>query len=291
MTLGGARAFLARLFKAFLDDAVDDVAAMMTYYAIFALFPMLLFILSLTLLVLPPGVVDDAVQMFGRALPRDVYEVVSKQIAAAQAATDGNVAIFGGVLALWGASRGAAALTFALNRVFTVQETRSFWWRQLLAILVTAMVALLIVIALALLLLGPTIGHRVADRYDLGDTFDAVWGVSAWVFAGGLMTLVWALLYKWLPNHHAPLRVFTPGAAVGVLLWVAVSRVMTFFVSHLTDYEATYGALASAVTFLLWLWVSNLALLMGAEISDVLHGRDVRERSPLVPRKVARQFV
>lgn len=270
--------FASRLVKAFLDDAVDDVAAMMTYYAIFALFPMLLFILSLTLLILPSAVVTDAVAMFGRALPPDIYRVVSDQIAAAQAATDGNVALLGGALALWGASRGTSALTFALDRVFGLTETRSFWRRQAIAIGVTAMVALMIVVALALLLLGPTIGHRLADRHDLGDAFDAAWGVSAWVGAGALMTLVWAFLYKTLPDHHQPLRLFTPGALIGVLLWVAVSRLMTYFVATFTDYEATYGVLATAVTFLLWLWLSNLALLTGAEIADVM-GATRRERT------------
>ncbi len=264
------RRFVSRLVKAFLDDGVDDVAAMMTYYAIFALFPMLLFILSLTLLILPSAVVSDAVVMFGRALPPDIFRVVRDQVAAAQAATDGNVAILGGVLALWGASRGTSALTFALDRVFGLTETRSFWRRQAIAIGVTAMVALMIAVSLSLLLLGPALGHRIADRYDLGDAFDTAWGVTAWIGAGALMTLVWALLYKLLPDHHRPLRLFTPGAAIGVLLWVAVSRLMTFFVATFTNYEATYGVLATAVTFLLWLWLSNLALLIGAEIADVM---------------------
>jgi membrane protein len=216
--------------------------------------------------------------------------VVSTQVAEAQAATDGNVALIGGLVALWGASRGASALTVALNRVFTVEETRPFWWRQVLAILVTAMVALLIVLALALLLFGPTIGHAVADRYHLGATFDTLWETGRWIGAGALMTFVWALRYRLLPNHHAPLRIFTPGAIIGVLLWVGVSRAMTYFVSTFTDFEATYGALASAVTFLLWLWLSNLALLIGAEITDVLHRPDVRASSP-APAKTAPQIV
>jgi membrane protein len=136
------------------------------------------------------------------------------------------------------------------------------------------------VLALGLLLLGPAVGRALGEYFELGSTFDTLWTAGQWLGAGALMTLVWSLLYKLLPNHHAPLKVFTPGAAVGVLLWVGVSRVMTFFLERFTDFEATYGALATAVTFLLWLWLSNLALLIGAEISDVIHGGDVRQRSP-----------
>jgi membrane protein len=281
MSIRGIRRFFSRLVSAFLDDGVDDVAAMMTYYAIFALFPMLLFILSLTLLVLPSSVIEEAAAMIGRAMPAELDHIVRAQATRAEAATDGTTALIGGVLALWGASRGTSSLTVALNRVFTVPESRPWWRRQVLAIAVTGLVALLIVIALGLLVLGPTLGHAVADRYDLGDSFDAGWTVARWLGAGALMTLVWAMLYKLLPDHDVPLRVFTPGAAAGVVLWIAVSQAMTYLITTFADFEATYGALAGAVTFLLWLWLSNLALLLGAEISDVLH------RPAAAPRAVA----
>ena len=117
----------------------------------------------------------------------------------------------------------------------------------------------------------------MADRYALGATFDAAWTVTALIGAGALMTFVWALLYKLLPSSTAPLRIFTPGAAVGVVLWVGVSHAMTLFLTYLSNFEATYGALAGAVTFLLWLWLSNLALLVGAEISDILHRPDLKQ--------------
>jgi len=262
------RRFGRRLVASVVRDDVDDLAAMMTYYVIFALFPMLLFVLSLTLLVLPGDVLTEATAMASRALPHEVGTLIEAQLGRTRAATAPHVALISGGLTLWGASRGTAALTVALNRVFGVTETRPWWRRQLLAIGVTVLVALLIVLALALLLLGPVLGRSLAQHSGLGATFAMVWAVARWLGAAALMTLVWALLYDLLPDRTAPLLVVTRGAAVGVVLWIAVSQGAALFVTYIADFEATYGALAGALTFLFWLWLSNLALLVGAELSE-----------------------
>ena len=173
-------------------------------------------------------------------------------------------------MALWGASRGASALATALGTIYTKPETRSWFRRQLIAIAVTIAIAVLVIVALSLLVVGPTLGHWATDRFGLGDTFDTVWSIGRWVGAGLLVMFVWALAYKLLPNTDAPLHVFTPGAIVGVLVWLGLSALFGLYLQHFNSFETTYGTLGGAIIFLLWLWLSNIVLLVGAEINDVL---------------------
>jgi membrane protein len=262
--------FLKKLGKEALDDNITDVGAMMAYYAVLALFPMLVFIVTTALLVLDPSTVHEGVQMATSAMPAGVRAVVSKQVSSLIDSAGAGFAILGAVLALWGASRGAASLQGALNSIFNKKETRPWWKRQVIAIAVTAGVSLLIILALAMLTIGPVIGHYVADRFGLGGAFDLAWGIGRWIGAGLLVMIVWAILYKFLPDTDAPFRIFTPGAVVGVILWLGISLLFGLYLRYFNSYDATYGALGGAIVFLTWLWLSNIALLFGAEFNDVL---------------------
>ena len=266
------RGFVRRFVRGFLDDGLDDIAAMMTYYAIFAVFPMLVFVLSLTLLVVPGDVITDGVAMAMRVLPPEVGRILADEVARTRHATEPYVAVLSGAIALFGASRGTSALTGALNRVFALRETRPWWRRQLLAIGVTLLIAAMIVLALSLLLIGPILGPWVERHNRVGGAVELSWSIGRWLGAAAMMTLVWATLYRLLPDHPARdlrWRVFAPGAAIGVILWISVSQGAAYVMSHLTDFQATYGALAGALALLFWMWLSNLALVIGAELSQV----------------------
>lgn len=265
------RRFGVELGRSLRNDDVDDLAAMMTYYAIMALFPMVLFVFAVALLVLPANMVRDAAASLTAPLPADVATLLRAQIERMREASNPGLAVLGGALALWSASRGASGLTTALNRVFAKRETRPWLHRQLRAILVTAIVAVIVVVALALLVIAPELGARAASRLDLGsEAFDTAWWIARWIGAGVLATILWSLLYQTLPDTSAPLRVFTPGAFVGVVLWILVSRGLTLFIAYISDFQDAYGAFASVIIVLLWLWLSNLTLLVGAEISAVI---------------------
>jgi len=275
--------FLKKLGYELDNDSVTDIAAMMTYYAIFSLFPMLFFVVTLGLLVVPSDVLQQAVDMMATAAPPAVAKLLSEQVMRMEQAASAGIALLSIVIALWGASRGAAAFGIALNRMFEKRETRSWVKRALIAIAVTLVVAVLSIVALGLLVVGPVAGHAIADRFGLGTQFDVAWGVARWLGAGLLIMLVWAILYKFLPDTDAPFRIFTPGACIGVLAWLAVCKLFAVYLDHWGDYEATYGTLATMVVFLTWLWLSNLALLLGAEVNDVL--ADFRKhRSPAAAR-------
>jgi membrane protein len=231
---------------------------------------MLVFVITIAMLVLDNETIMQGVSMATQAMPHTTRELIASRVMAFVETADAGFAIGGAALALWGASRGTAALGGALNTMFKKKETRSWIRRQLIAIGVTLAVAILVVAALLLLVVGPIAGHWVADRFGLGGAFDVGWGIGRWLGAGVLVMLVWAILYKFLPNTDAPFRIFTPGAAVGVVLWLGVSALFGLYLGHFDSYEATYGALGAGIIFLTWLWLSNMALLFGAEINDVL---------------------
>ena len=264
------KAFLRRFGKELVDDGVTDIGAMMAYYAVLAIFPMLVFVLSLALLVLDPDTVRQGAALALEAAPDSVRDQVIGRVNELIDASSAGFAIVGALLALWGASRGAAGLMTALNRVFDKKETRGWFKRQAIAVAITLAVALLVVLALGLLFVGPYVGHLIADRFGLGHVFDVVWGIGRWIGAGLLVMVVWAVLYKFLANTDAPFRIFTPGAIAGVIVWLGISALFNVYLSHFNSYEATYGALGGAIIFLTWLWLSNIAILLGAEINDVL---------------------
>ncbi len=271
--------FFKQLVHEMAADGIDDVGAMLTYYAIMALFPMLVFVVTLALLVLDNSTIQQGVAMATEAMPGSTRTMIAGYIQTLIDHASAGFAIGSVMIALWSASRGAVALSGALNVIFSKKETRSWLHRQVLAISLTLALAVLIVIALAFLVIGPTVGHWISDRVGLGDSFDVVWGIARWVGAGLLVMMVWALLYRFLPNTKAPLRIFTPGAFIGVLMWLGVSALFGLYLAHFNSYEATYGVLGTGIIFLTWLWLSNIALLLGAEINDVL--ADLRRhRSP-----------
>jgi membrane protein len=262
--------FFSQLGRELLDDRVDDVGAMMAYYAILALFPMLVFVLTLAMLIVDSATIQQGVVMVTEAMPPSTRAMIAGRVQVFVDTAGAGFAVGSAAIALWGASRGAVALSNALNVMFDKEETRPWWRRQATAIAVTLGVAVVVVLALALLVAGPLAGHWIADRFGLGGAFDTAWSVGRWVGAGLLVMIVWAVLYKFLPNTGAPFRIFTPGAIVGVLLWLGISYGFGVYLDHFNSYEATYGALGGGIIFLTWLWLSNIALLFGAEVNDVL---------------------
>src|SRR6185312_8062918 len=151
-------AFVRRLAKELIDDDISDIGAMMAFYAVLALFPMIVFVISVALLVIDPDTVRDGASFALRYAPTSARDVILTRVDSLIDASSGGVAIFGAVLALWGASRGANALMIALTLIHDKPESRSWIKRQVIAVGVTLGVAALIVTALGLLFVGPLVG-------------------------------------------------------------------------------------------------------------------------------------
>lgn len=284
-TRGAIRRFVVQLARGLAADRIADAGAMMAYYAILALFPMLVFVLTIAMLVVDVATIEQGVAIVTQAMPPSTREVITARVQAFVDTASAGFAVGTAAFALWGAARGARALSGALNTMSGKAETRPWWRRQLLAIGVTLAVAIIMVLALALLVIGPIAGHWLADRLGLGAAFDRAWSVGRWLGAGLLVMLVWAMLYRLLPNTRAPFRTFLPGAFAGVLGWLGLSYGFGVYLGYAGGYETTYGALGGGIVFLVWLWLSNIALLFGAEVNDVL--ADLRRDRAAAARQVA----
>ena len=262
--------FVKLLVHELANDNILDNGAMMAYYAILALFPMLVFVVTIGLIVLPEATLLEGLGMATQAMPPATRDLVSAQVIALMKSAHAGFAIGGAGLALWGASRGMNSLMGALNAMFNTPESRPWWKRQLIAISMTLGMTVLVIAALGLLVVGPLVGHWIVDRFGLGGVFDWLWAIGHWVGAGVLVLFVWSLLYKFLPNNRRPFRLFSPGAVLAVFMWLTISFGFGFYLSHFNSYSNTYGALGGGIIFLTWLWLSAIALLFGAEVNDVV---------------------
>ena len=258
--------FLGELKRAYTEHELADRAAMLTYYGILAVFPMVAFVLTVALLVIPESTIREGLGMLTKAMPEQAASIVAGYVEKLRSAAGGGIAVVSAVLALWAASRGAVALERVLNVVYEVRETRPWWRIQATAVAMTAVVRLLLILALGLLAVGPA-GAYLAERFGLGEAFSAVWAVGRWVLAALIMVAIWSLLFRNLPNHARRGGSFSVGAAAGVIFWLAASLLFAVYVSNFGSYEKTYGALGAVVIFLVWMWISNLALLLGAQVN------------------------
>jgi membrane protein len=250
-----------------------------------SLFPALLVGVSLLGLLGDQSLVTDAVRYAREhGAPPDVARALDASLSAtvknAGGAVSGALAL-GIVVAIYGASGAFGGAGRALNVVYGVTETRSFLTHKLADIGWTLVAILLAVIALFSIFLGGGLAGDVFGVIGLGNTATSVWGFARWFVAIGAVLAMYALTYTFAPNTQPRhLRWITPGAGAGVLIWVLASAGFFLYVSNFGKYGATYGAFAGAVILLLWLYLSNLAFLFGAE----LNAERERERRPATSR-------
>jgi membrane protein len=188
--------------------------------------------------------------------------------------------VIGLATSLYGASGAFGAAGRALNKIFRVQEGRGFVRHKVNDLLWTLIVAALGLVTFVLIFLGGGLAADVLGKIGLGETAASIWLVARWPAALGVAMTIYAIVYYAAPNVEVRrFRWMTPGAVAGVLLWILASAVFFVYVSNFSSYSATYGAFAGAVILLVWLWLTNVALLFGAELNAVV---DLR-RSPYLP--------
>jgi membrane protein len=269
----------ARVWK---DDVLGR-AAQLSYFFIFALFPLLFFLASLL------GYFTRTGTELRRALLRYLSAVVPGKastlisdtlVEITQSSSSGKIS-FGLVLALWTASFGVGAIISTLNAAYGVKETRPLWKTQLLSVGLTVAVALLTVAALALLIYGGQIGELLAARLDLGDAFTSAWNVFQWPIVLLFVLLAFALIYYFAPNVKE-IRWYwiTPGSALALLLWLLVSFAFRTYLGFFDTYSTTYGSLGAVMILLLWLYLTGAAILVGGELNAVIEDAAARAGEP-----------
>jgi membrane protein len=264
---------LKRTWREYSDDQCTDLAAALTYYAVLSVFPAAAALISLLGVFGQSADTIDSLLKIGNDLGAgsvtDSIRGPLEQLASSQAA--GPALIIGLLTALWSASGYVGAFGRAMNRVYEVGEGRPFWKLRPLQMLVTLIaVALIGVVAVGLVVTGP-LADAIGKELGLGGTVVTVWSIAKWPVLAAVVVVVIAILYYATPNVKQPkFRWISVGAALALLVWVVASAAFGLYVANFGNYNKTYGTLAGAVVFLLWLWLTNLALLFGAELDAEL---------------------
>ncbi|MCW2736279.1 YihY/virulence factor BrkB family protein [Nocardioides sp.] len=273
-----------KTWREFSDDQCTDLAAALTYYAVLALFPAALAMLSLVGLVgQGPDTVDALLQVLrsvGAGGAADTLEPTLVQLSTSSSAGLGLV--LGLAAALWSASGYVGAFGRGMNRVYEVGEGRPVWKLRPTMLLVTLVtVVLTALVALSLVLTGPA-AEAVGDVIGLGSTAVLVWNIAKWPVMLLVVMLIVGLLYYATPNVKQPkFRWISVGAAVAIVVWLVASAAFGVYVANFSSYDKTYGSLAGVVVFLLWLWITNLALLFGAELdAELERARELQAGMP-----------
>lgn len=266
-----------RVWTEILKDEVADRAAALAYYFLFALFPILLFLAALLGLVPLPGLMDRLLAYADQALPGDAASIVARTLGEIKAGARGGLLSIGALGALWAASAGMASMMNALNVAHDVEDPRPWWTRRFLAVVLTVGFSAFILTALVLIVFGPRIGEVVAGRMGLGPQFTLVWNVVSLPVVMAFVLVGIALVYYFAPATRTPWRWVTPGSLVALVLWLAMSFGLRWYVATLADYGATYGSIGGVILLMTWLYLSGLALLVGAEINaEIEHAAVVR---------------
>ncbi|GGG25453.1 ribonuclease [Rhodococcoides trifolii] len=271
---------LRKTAREFSRDQCTDIAASLTYYAVLSIFPALLAIVSL-LGVFGQGqsTVDGVLQIVDDIGPSSAADSLRGPIESLVQAPAAGLALVTGLAgALWSASGYVGAFGRAMNRMYEVEEGRPVWKLRPVMLLVTVVALALLGLAAVMLVVSGPVATAIGDSVGLGDTALLVWNIVKWPLVLLFVVLAVAILYWATPNVQQPkFRWISAGAGVGVVVWILASVLFGFYVANFGSYNKTYGSLAGAIVFLLWLWITNLALLFGAELdSELERGRQLQ---------------
>ena len=276
---------LKRTVREFQEDNLTDWAAALTYWGVLSIFPALVVLVALLgLLGEHPRTTNALLEIIEDLSPGTTAQTLRDPIVQIVQSKGGAGALLGlGLLgAIWSASGYIGSFMRAMNVIYEVPEGRPFWKLRPLQIAVTVvMVMLLAMIAIAIVLTGP-LADAVGEAVGLGSGLVTAWNYGKWPVLVAIVIVMLALLYYVAPNvRHPGFRLVTPGAAVAVVLWLAASALFGLYVANFGSYNKTYGSLGGVVVFLIWLWLSNVAVLLGAEFdAEVERRRELEAGEP-----------
>src|SRR3954469_16735166 len=260
---------LKRTVSQFQDDKLPTWAAALTYYAVLSIFPMLLALVSV-LGVIGPSATQPLIDNLSSVAPGPAKDILTNALTSLQSSQGASTLalIVGLAAAIWSASGYIGAFMDAANAVWDAPEGRPIWKRIPLRLAVTVVLLFLLAAsALAVVLTGP-LARSAGDIIGLGSTFVTVWGIAKWPLLLLVVSLMISLLYWAGPNVKQPgFPWVTPGGILAVLLWIVASALFGFYVSNFASYNKTYGSLGGVIVFLVWLWITNLIILLGAEFN------------------------
>jgi membrane protein len=259
--------FLLDIKREWEKDNLDTIAGGLAFFGILAIFPFLLFAVSLASLLIDPATAAGVINDLYRIAPRPVADILSERINALSQGQSPAILTLSALGAIWAAAGGITALMEALNTAYGVKDSRPFWKRRGIALLCTLSGAVFVVVASLIAVATPVVADAIGGP--IGTLI--LWArlpVSAVIIMAVL-----AVLYYVLPDVEQEFKFITPGSIVAVLIWIAASLGFSFYVGRFGSYEVSYGALGGVIVLLLWMWISSMAVLLGAEINAIIEHR------------------
>jgi len=260
--------FLKRMGRRIGEDRCSGFAAEIAYYFLFAIFPFLLFLVTLLGFLHFPGLDERIMHAMEGVIPEQAAALVKTNVTRIVVSRRGDLLSFGILLSLWTASTAIVTLSEGLNAALKISESRSYVRLRATAILIVVCFSFFITVSLALLMFGHSIGSLIADRLGLGTLFSALWQWVRWSLSIVLAFFAFAGIYRFAPDGGKGRRLF-PGALIAVVAWFAASGGFSFYVSNFGSYDKTYGSVGAIIVLLTWLYLSGLIIMIGGEINAV----------------------
>lgn len=257
-------------FKEFTEDDMSTHAAALTYRFLLAIFPFLIFILTLLGAFNMEEFFDSLLNEARGALSPELYTQFENVLNQVQSGANGGLLSFGLILAIWSAAGGVRSVMHAFNVAYDVEEERGLLRKYLSSVLFTIGLAVIFLAALVLMFLGPQTIEWIADQVGLGAVVVTLWTWLRIPVAILLMVLAIALIYYFFPNVDQPFAIVSPGSVFAVVVWIIGTLGFSFYLSNFGNYNATYGSLAGVIVLLLYFYISSAVLLLGAEVNAVI---------------------
>jgi membrane protein len=289
---------LKRTVREFKEDNLTDWAAALTYYGILAIFPMLIVLVSLLGLI-GPSATQPLIDNLGKVAPGPAQQIFTSAIQNLQSSKGaaGVLFVVGLLGALWSASGYVAAFMRASNAIYDIEEGRPIWKTAPTRLWVTLVLVLMLAISAVAVVLTGGLAQEAGKVLGVGSGAVDVWNIAKWPVLLVIVSLMFSILYWASPNVKQPgFRWVTPGGVLAVVVWIVASLAFAFYVASFASYNKTYGALGGIIVFLVWLWISNIAVLLGAELNAELErGRRIEagmpaDREPFVEPRDTRKM-
>ena len=269
---------LRRVYRKVLDDDCPGLAGQLAYFTLFSMFPFLLFLVALAGLVIddPATLLKTLTERMQGFLPGDAVGLLEGYIDLTLRNADPSVLVFAVLATFWSGWAAADAIVKAVNRAYELQETRP-WWKLWGISVLMVLGFVLVVVSLALVFFGPEVVGYFQSLIGLPETLLALWDVLRWAGAFLAVSLAHALLYYVAPNAEVPFKWITPGGFAATVLILVASVGLNVWVANLGRYDQVYGQVGAIMVLMLWLYVTGLMVLVGAEVNAVL-ARAAEER-------------
>jgi len=261
--------FLKDVYARFMNDDLLSIGAQATFFLLFSLFPFLIFLIAL-ITYMPMVNLQDSIQVLTALIPANAYLILRDIVNQTLANRSVTLLSFGVLSALWSSASGVTSLIRGINRAYDQEETRRSWKITAVSLYFTLELAIAIIFSLILIVFGKVLGTQLFHFLGFSDASLQVWNYVGYIIALITTILVFISLYYNTPNRRSKFREVIPGAVVASLGWVIISIAFSYYIDNFGNYSKVYGSLGGIIALLMWLYVSSIIILMGAEINASL---------------------